>query len=305
MNHHLSRRAFLRAAVTAAAMPAFAADAPPIIDTHQHLWDLSVLRLRWLDKASPVLRRNYLPADYREAVAGLNVVKAVYMEVDVDPAQRRAEADWVVGLCRKGDTPTVAAVIGGDPADEKLRDYLTPFRSGPVRGIRTALRPAWKDDATVVKNLRLLGEWGLSFDLVCGPAQLPVAAELAGRCPDTRFILDHCGNGSAKWFLEANRDDVDMKQARAVAGRRFANRPAQERDLQDLWRGRERGRPALGAGTLRSRGAALPGRLRPRSRDVLRQLAGGTRRRNACTMGEAPLRHRRVRPRRPAAQAVS
>ena len=216
MNRPISRRALLHAAATAAAIPAFAADAspPPIIDTHQHLWDLSVLRLPWLDNAPAVLRRNYLPADYREAVAGLNVRKAVYMEVNVEPGQRQTEADWVAALCRKGDTLTAAAVIGGDPADDKLREYLSPYRNGPVKGIRTGLRPQWKDSATVTTNLRLLGEWRMSFDLVCGPAQLPVAVRLVEKCPDTRFILDHCGNGSAKWFLKANRDDGEMRKAR-------------------------------------------------------------------------------------------
>ncbi len=216
MSHHISRRDLLcSAAVSVAVMPALAADAPPtIIDTHQHLWDLSVLRVAWLDKAAPVLRRSYLPADYRDAVAGLNFAKAVYMEVNVEPGQRQAEADWVTALCRKGDTPTAAAVIGGDPADEKLREYLTPYRHGPAKGIRTGLRPAWKDNAVVLANLRLLGEWGMSFDLVCGPAQLPIAADLIEKCPATRFILDHCGNGSAKWFLKANRDDAGMKKSR-------------------------------------------------------------------------------------------
>src|SRR5262245_32255512 len=63
----------------------------PIIDTHQHLWDLDKFRLPWIKKDNP-LARNYLMGDYLEAAAGLIVVKTVYMEVDVDPAQQQAEA---------------------------------------------------------------------------------------------------------------------------------------------------------------------------------------------------------------------
>ena len=84
----------------------------PIVDTHQHLWDLSKLRLPWLGSAER-LNRCYVTEDYLEATRGLNVVKAIYMEVDVDPAQKNAEADYVIDLCRRDDAPTTAAVIGG------------------------------------------------------------------------------------------------------------------------------------------------------------------------------------------------
>src|SRR5205807_195964 len=59
----------------------------PIVDTHQHLWDPSQFRLPWIKEGSP-LAKSFLPSDYRKATEGLNVVKAVYMEVDVDPSQQ-------------------------------------------------------------------------------------------------------------------------------------------------------------------------------------------------------------------------
>ena len=70
---------------------------PMIIDTHQHLWDLSKLKLPWLAEAPEVLRHNFRTAEYLEATRGLNV-KAVYMEVDVDPQQQVAEAEHVIAL---------------------------------------------------------------------------------------------------------------------------------------------------------------------------------------------------------------
>src|SRR5688500_18442970 len=53
----------------------------PIIDTHQHLWDLSKFRLPW-HKDSPAMAKSHLMSDYLAATAGLGVVKTVYMEVD-------------------------------------------------------------------------------------------------------------------------------------------------------------------------------------------------------------------------------
>ena len=99
----------------------------PILDTHQHLWDLSKFRLPWIRKGSP-LARSFLMSDYLSATEGLNIIKAVYMEVDLDPAQQRAEAQYIVDICQRGSSPTVAAVISGRPASEGFKAYLEPFK---------------------------------------------------------------------------------------------------------------------------------------------------------------------------------
>ena len=52
-----------------------------IVDTHQHLWDLSKLKLPWLADAPEVLRKTYRNEEYRQATEGLNVVDATIDEV--------------------------------------------------------------------------------------------------------------------------------------------------------------------------------------------------------------------------------
>jgi predicted TIM-barrel fold metal-dependent hydrolase len=134
--------------------------------------------------------------DYLEATKGLNVVKAVYMEVDVAPEDKLAEVEYVVGLCKEKDNPTCAAVIGGRVAEPGFKDYISRFKGSPyVKGVRQIIGKAGQclDDA-FVKGVRLLGELGLSFDICTGPALLGEAAKLVELCPDTRFVVDHCGN---------------------------------------------------------------------------------------------------------------
>jgi predicted TIM-barrel fold metal-dependent hydrolase len=217
----MHRRAFLAMATGAAvagtaewaaADPAEGADADvfPIIDTHQHLWDLGRFRLPWLER-QPELRRNYLMSDYLAATKDLGtfpaagrVVKTIYMEVDLDPAQQRDEAEYVIGLCGRADNPMAAAVISGRPASEEFAPYIKAFRdSAYVKGVRQVLHgpstPAGyclgKD---FVRGIRLLGELGMSFDLCLRPGELADGAKLVDACPDTRFILDHCGNGNVR-----------------------------------------------------------------------------------------------------------
>src|SRR5437016_6660447 len=109
---HILKHSALGIALALAPRPF--ADAPnsfPIIDTHQHLWDLDRFRLPWLDRAGPLLKRNYLTGDYRKAIEGTGITAAVYMEVEVVPDQFTAEADSVIDLCRKRSSPTIGAVI--------------------------------------------------------------------------------------------------------------------------------------------------------------------------------------------------
>lgn len=207
----MNRREFLATASTTA----LASIAPaakdramiPIVDTHQHLWDLNQFKLAWFDPKTPegnILGHNFTPKEYAEATKGLNVVKAVYMEVDVVPEQQQKEADYVIDLCKRGDTPTCAAVVSGRPNSEGFAKWANQFKGHKyVKGIRQVLHvketPAgYCLDDKFVRGIQLLGELGLSFDLCVRPAELPDFIKLVDRCPDTRFILDHCGNANIK-----------------------------------------------------------------------------------------------------------
>src|ERR1700676_553884 len=99
----------------------------PIVDTHQHLWDLTKFRLPWM-KEGDVFNTSNVMSDYLKATAGLNVVKTVYMEVDVAPEQQTEEAEYVIDLCKRPDTPMVAAVISGRPASEAFPKYMSQFK---------------------------------------------------------------------------------------------------------------------------------------------------------------------------------
>jgi predicted TIM-barrel fold metal-dependent hydrolase len=212
-----NRRRFLKqAAVTSLAVGSVAVNGPSaeagdessrpvIIDTHQHLWSLSKLKPPWLTPAREVLYHNFRTREYLEATRGLNV-RAIYMEVDLDPAQHIAEAEHVVQLCRSDDHPTVAAVVGGRPASPGFDRYVEWLATKPeVKGIRQVLhradtKPGCCLQAPFIRGVRLLGKNGLSFDLCVRPAELRDGIELARRCPDTRLIVDHCGNADPTAF---------------------------------------------------------------------------------------------------------
>ncbi len=177
----------------------------PIVDTHQHLWDLTKFELPWT-KGGDVssLAKSFVSADYLKAIEGSNVVKSVYMEVDVTPAQQGKEAEYVIDICERGETPMVAAVISGRPNSAEFKDYITKYAKNKyIKGVRQVLHsdvtPAgYCIEPNFVKGIKLLGELGLSFDLCMRSGELMDAVKLVDQCPKTRFIVDHCGNMSVQ-----------------------------------------------------------------------------------------------------------
>ena len=182
----------------------------PIVDCHQHLWDLEKFKVPWLTPGGK-LGRSFVMADYKVASEGLNIVKAVYMEVDVAPEQQVQEAEYLIEICQSGKYPTCAAVISGRPGSDQFEKYIRRFEKQPlIKGVRQVLHAATAGKAMCleeqfVKSIRLLGTLGKSFDLCMRASELSHGAKLAELCPDTRFILDHCGNGDVQAFLPKER----------------------------------------------------------------------------------------------------
>lgn len=188
-----------------------------IIDCHQHLWDLTKLKLPWI-KPGTLLGRSYVMQDYLAAIEGTGIKHAVYMEVDVDPAQKQAEADQLIEICQSGQAPTIAAVVSGFPTSAGFANYVTQFQGSPyVKGLRQVLHggstPAgFCLQESFIRSMQLLGKLNLSFDLCLRPQELADGAKLAATCPTTRFIVDHCGNADPESFLQpADPRLVDAK----------------------------------------------------------------------------------------------
>jgi L-fuconolactonase len=89
-----------------------------------------------------------------------------------------------------------------------------------VKGIRQVLHsgqtpPSYFLADGFVAGLRTLGARGLSFDLCVKADDLSDVARLIALCPDTAFILDHCGNPEMKAAsLDPWRRGIDAVAAR-------------------------------------------------------------------------------------------
>lgn len=167
----------------------------PLVDTHQHLWDLNRLPYSWC-AGIPTLNRSFLPADYDTAAVGLEIAKTVFMEADVDDPHPLDEARHVQALTDAH--PRIAGLVAsGRPEHDGFGAHLEQLAALPkVRGVRRVLHTqpdALSQSPRFAENLRLLPGFGFTFDLCVLARQLPVGLELVRRCPEVTFILDHCG----------------------------------------------------------------------------------------------------------------
>ena len=172
-----------------------------IIDTHQHLWDLDKLPYSWTAN-QPKLNRSFRVDDYREATQGIEIVKSVFVEADIDEASIPDETRYVLELSERDDNPISGIVANARPEYDNFRESIQQFAGHPnLKGIRRLLQSEpdkLSTTTTFRENIRSLAEFGLSFDICVRDHQLPVAIELVKACPGVSFILDHCGNPDIK-----------------------------------------------------------------------------------------------------------
>ncbi|MGB8478378.1 MAG: amidohydrolase [Acidobacteriaceae bacterium] len=167
-----------------------------IIDTHQHLWDLDRFRYSWLQEY-PTLNRSFRMNDYLEATKGLNVVKSVHLEADVDEPFMWEETSYLLELSNQEDNPLEGIVACGRPERKDFRSYLEKIAGhSKIKGIRRVLHTQPDDlgqKKIFLENVAALAAYDLSFDICVLARQLPTAIHLVSYCKDVTFILDHCG----------------------------------------------------------------------------------------------------------------
>jgi L-fuconolactonase len=165
------------------------------IDSHHHVWDLSVREQGWMvgDALNPI-KKNFSINDLREAITGCGIEKTVVV-------QTVTNYDETPELLELADTDDlVAGVVGFLKIDsEDAISYLDKYES--MRGYKylVGIRDIAHDyedvnylsKPQVIKNVQELGKRGLVYDLLTKTPHMQAAIDLVKACPDTNFVLDH------------------------------------------------------------------------------------------------------------------
>ena len=167
--------------------------AAPRIDAHLHFWRYDPAEYEWIDDTMAGLRRDCLPGEARREMAGAGVDACIAVQA----RQTLDETRWLLALADAD--PGIVGVVGwidlqATDARSQLELFADHQKLVGIRHIvqsepdvRFMLRPAF------CRGIALLEEFGLAYDILVYSRQLAAAAELAGRFPSQRFVLDHLG----------------------------------------------------------------------------------------------------------------
>jgi L-fuconolactonase len=162
-----------------------------VVDAHVHFWDPGVLTYPWLD-ALPPLHRPLLPAQYPADAADA----VVFVEANCSGGSL-AEIQFAEQFARAAP-PTIGLVAFVDLREPHEREQtLARLADHPlVVGARQNIegQPAgFCLEPEFVRGVQELGHRGLTFDVCVTADQLRDVERLVAQCPDTSFVLDHCG----------------------------------------------------------------------------------------------------------------
>ena len=191
----MKRREFLS---VMAALP-FAADATPIpiIDSHIHLFDNSRPEGSLYPGPNSPLGQSALPSRYQEVVKPFGVVGAIVIEAQPQAQNpRMVDNQWVLDQAAK-NTIIVGTLGRLDPESPDFGRNLEVLQKDKLfLGLRQIQLSSAIDKPTVVSNLKLFADAGLSLDTL--PRRTDdatmVFVRLTDMVPSLRLIVEHFPN---------------------------------------------------------------------------------------------------------------
>lgn len=181
----------------------------PLLDTHQHLIYRNKVGYDWTGGIPALAQGDFTLTDYAALTRDSGISGSLFMETGVNDADYQAEGRFTAELAEDEASGLRGIIASIRPEeDEGFDAWLEESVALGVVGYRRILHVV--DDelsttATFRRNVSKIGKTSRTFDMCYLARQLPLAAELAKACPDTTFILDHCGvpdiagNGLDPW----------------------------------------------------------------------------------------------------------
>ena len=182
------------------------------LDSHQHFWRYRAAEYPWIPVGTP-LDRDWLPAD----LAALQQPLGLEGSIAIQARQTLAESDWLLGLADAN--PRIKGVVGWvDLRSPKVEEDLGRLADHPrFVGVRHVAQDEPDDQFLVqpdfTRGIGLLERFGLTYDLLIYPRQLPAAITLVQQFPGQAFVLDHL----AKPLIKARTLSPWREQIRELA----------------------------------------------------------------------------------------
>jgi L-fuconolactonase len=182
------------------------------IDSHQHFWRFSEAEYGWMKPDWPI-RRDYFPSDLEPELRACGLDGCVAVQA----RQSLEESRWLLELAES--SAIIRGVVGWvdlrcDKVEEQLRSLSV---NDKFVGVRHVVQDE-PDDSFMLgesfqRGIGLLKNFGLTYDILIYPRQLPAAIRLVENFPNQPFVLDHI----AKPFIKDGTIEPWKTQIRELA----------------------------------------------------------------------------------------
>ena len=168
------------------------------IDSHQHFWKYNPVRDAWITGDMKVLQQDFLPPDLEplltaHSVEGCVAVQAASSEHETIFLSELAQAD-----------PRIKGVVGWtDLLSEDLESALEKYRDlAVVKGFRHILqaeKEGFMLQPKFLKGVKLLEQYGFTYDILIYEKQLSESLDLVKQVPDRiPLVIDHIAKPNIK-----------------------------------------------------------------------------------------------------------
>ena len=163
----------------------------PMIDSHQHFWQVGRFDYPWMTSDLGVLYRDYLPDDLVPILSKNGVTKTVLVQA----SNSLAESRWLLELADRHSF--IVGVVGWvDLMSPDAGTHLVGLTAHPkFKGVRHLVESEPRDDwliqPAVLSGLKRLLSYGLSYDLLVHTRHLKYVPQIAEHCPDLALVIDH------------------------------------------------------------------------------------------------------------------
>jgi len=187
------------------------------IDSHQHFWSYSAAEYPWIGAGMERLARDYLPVDLEEVSAAAGIGGTVAVQA----RQSLEETRWLLDLAERH--PLIRGVVGwvdlrSDDVRGALREFVARKKFLGVRHVvQDEPDPRFLLGDEFVRGLKHLHQFGLTYDLLLYPQQLPAAVELAAQLPEQPFVLDHMAKPQVKAWTKPDDRNAWRRDIEALA----------------------------------------------------------------------------------------
>jgi L-fuconolactonase len=181
------------------------------IDSHQHFWHYNAAEYPWIGDKK--IARDFVPKDLETELKPLGLDGSVAVQA----RQSVEESRWLLKLAEHD--PIIKGVVGWvDLRSPRVEEELAELAKHPrFVGVRHVVQD--EPDANFMlqpdflRGIGKLKQFGLVYDVLIFPKQLPAAIELAKKFPEQTFVLDHI----AKPFIKDGTLSPWDKQIRELA----------------------------------------------------------------------------------------